>query len=601
MALAVRQDLHRAAGEALAAGGAPVAQVARQVALGAREGDLDAVAWLERAAAECSSLDPGAAIDLLEHAVDLAPPDWPGRARLRVQLVEPYARCGRFDDGRAIAAAVLAAEPRPLHRVHGPPRPRGHRRQRGSDRCVGRCAARSRRRRPARLRRDAELLGVLAAQIRLVSGKGGDAERRAVRAALDAAETSGDGPLACLAHQALGFVAAIEGREAEALRHFQSSTDLLGSGRAPWSAYLSPDGYVAACLLVLDRLDESATAADAARRRAERQAATSDLPFMHLITGAVPLFAGRFDDAVANFEAGLSVVEDSGAANFALYLDAGLALVALHRGDLAQAEGLLAAGFARMATGTQRFGADWLIDAQAQLLCARGEDEAALNLLEVLWAQMEPVRYFFGFRGFALHVVSVAGRVGRPDLASEAADALEEAASRTPATSASAAARRGRGMVEHDPVALLDAVALYRKTPLRLDLAGCCEDAAAVLATDGRRDEALALLDDAAAIYSDIRADGDLARVEAATRELGGRRRTRADPKPTFGWDALTAMEREVVDLVAQGLTNPEVGARLFVSRRTVETHLSHVFAKVGLSSRTQVAAEHARRSANQS
>jgi DNA-binding CsgD family transcriptional regulator len=55
-------------------------------------------------------------------------------------------------------------------------------------------------------------------------------------------------------------------------------------------------------------------------------------------------------------------------------------------------------------------------------------------------------------------------------------------------------------------------------------------------------------------------------------------------------------MERRVVELVAEGLTNPEVGARLFVSRRTVETHLSHVFAKLGLTIRTQVAAEFVRR-----
>src|SRR4029079_11804247 len=52
MAPAVRSDLHRAAGQALAAHGAPVTQVAQQFALGARTGDLDAVAWIERAGAE---------------------------------------------------------------------------------------------------------------------------------------------------------------------------------------------------------------------------------------------------------------------------------------------------------------------------------------------------------------------------------------------------------------------------------------------------------------------------------------------------------------------------------------------------------------------
>jgi Bacterial regulatory proteins, luxR family len=50
------------------------------------------------------------------------------------------------------------------------------------------------------------------------------------------------------------------------------------------------------------------------------------------------------------------------------------------------------------------------------------------------------------------------------------------------------------------------------------------------------------------------------------------------------------------VDLVVEGLTNPQIGERLYVSRRTVQTHLAHVFNKLGISSRTQLAAEATRR-----
>lgn len=62
------------------------------------------------------------------------------------------------------------------------------------------------------------------------------------------------------------------------------------------------------------------------------------------------------------------------------------------------------------------------------------------------------------------------------------------------------------------------------------------------------------------------------------------------------GWGSLTPAERRVADLVAEGLTNPEVAQRLHLSRYTVETHLKRVFAKLGLHSRAGLAAEVVRR-----
>jgi DNA-binding NarL/FixJ family response regulator len=50
--------------------------------------------------------------------------------------------------------------------------------------------------------------------------------------------------------------------------------------------------------------------------------------------------------------------------------------------------------------------------------------------------------------------------------------------------------------------------------------------------------------------------------------------------------------------LAAEGLTNPQIGERLFVSRRTVQTHVAHVFEKLGISSRTLLGAEVARQNA---
>jgi predicted ATPase/DNA-binding CsgD family transcriptional regulator len=78
--------------------------------------------------------------------------------------------------------------------------------------------------------------------------------------------------------------------------------------------------------------------------------------------------------------------------------------------------------------------------------------------------------------------------------------------------------------------------------------------------------------------------DGPAA-VAYARRARGERRR------PSFGWDSLTPMELEVVRLAAAGLTNPAIGERLFISRGTVKTHLLHVFAKLGVHTRAELAA----------
>ena len=62
-------------------------------------------------------------------------------------------------------------------------------------------------------------------------------------------------------------------------------------------------------------------------------------------------------------------------------------------------------------------------------------------------------------------------------------------------------------------------------------------------------------------------------------------------PVPVGRWDLLTAREREVAGLVAEGLTNRDIAARLVVSKRTVDAHLEHILSKLGYSSRVQVAA----------
>jgi predicted ATPase/class 3 adenylate cyclase/DNA-binding CsgD family transcriptional regulator len=75
-------------------------------------------------------------------------------------------------------------------------------------------------------------------------------------------------------------------------------------------------------------------------------------------------------------------------------------------------------------------------------------------------------------------------------------------------------------------------------------------------------------------------------------------RRARGERKrPARGWESLTPTELQVIELVSEGLTNPQIGERMFISRGTVKVHLSHIFAKLGTSTRAELAAEAIRRS----
>jgi DNA-binding CsgD family transcriptional regulator len=65
--------------------------------------------------------------------------------------------------------------------------------------------------------------------------------------------------------------------------------------------------------------------------------------------------------------------------------------------------------------------------------------------------------------------------------------------------------------------------------------------------------------------------------------------------RPSSGWASLTPTERDVVRLVGEGLANKGIAERLFISPRTVQTHLTHVYAKLGLAARVQLAQEAAR------
>jgi DNA-binding NarL/FixJ family response regulator len=117
-----------------------------------------------------------------------------------------------------------------------------------------------------------------------------------------------------------------------------------------------------------------------------------------------------------------------------------------------------------------------------------------------------------------------------------------------------------------------------------------------VLAGRDRVGEARTALNRAIGCYTRLDAAWDIARAEARLRTAGIRRgKSGPRKRPKHGWAALTGTEHKVARLVAEGQSNPEIAARMFLSRRTVESHVSSILGKLGLSSRIELAVSVAR------
>jgi DNA-binding CsgD family transcriptional regulator len=151
-----------------------------------------------------------------------------------------------------------------------------------------------------------------------------------------------------------------------------------------------------------------------------------------------------------------------------------------------------------------------------------------------------------------------------------------------------AAAVHADGLVARDPVALDQAAARYSAPLAR---AWAAEDAGIAWAERGDRAAAVARLREAHARYEALGATDGMARVRSRLRADGTRLRhwTPAD-RPAFGWASLTETEQRIVSLVVKGLSNRQVAGQMFLSTHTVAFHLRHVFWKLDVGSRMQLA-----------
>jgi DNA-binding CsgD family transcriptional regulator len=321
-------------------------------------------------------------------------------------------------------------------------------------------------------------------------------------------------------------------------------------------------------------------AVDRARRlSADGQAAWVD-PFLGFAAGGVAFAAGDWDGAVAELDSALEVAEETNTGWISIpvgmrsYIDA-------HRGRVGPARARLES-FRHRGLPLQ-FGQDRPGWAELAVLEAEGAIQAAGTLARTLWsgARNHPGPW-------ATELAPDVTRVALAGMDRRLAGQLSDEVS---ALCRPDVAGLVHGVIAADPDAIDAAAAALAGAGRLAAEALAREEAACAAAAHGDRDRATAALETALAGYRRMGAVADRDRALGRMRALGIRRGSReAHRDADYGWGSLTATESRIAGLVRDGLTNREIGTRLFVSPRTVQTHVSHILQKTGLRSRVEIA-----------
>jgi DNA-binding CsgD family transcriptional regulator len=180
--------------------------------------------------------------------------------------------------------------------------------------------------------------------------------------------------------------------------------------------------------------------------------------------------------------------------------------------------------------------------------------------------------------------VALAG-IGESERARRMAQGDLERARRWGAATGIGVALRAVALVEGGAAApdrLRESAKVLEGSPARLEHARALCDLGAALRRANRRAEARIPLEEAVELAERYSASAPAARARTELRAAGGRS---SDPEGT-GVEQLTASERRVAELAAEGQTNPEIAQALFVTRKTVEPHLGHVYRKLNIAGR---------------
>jgi DNA-binding CsgD family transcriptional regulator len=443
---------------------------------------------------------------------------------------------------------------------------------------------------PGILARHRARLLVLAARTHCNLGEVEQAGAVATRALAEGSDAGDNWAMGWSLH-VLTLVTSAQGKMTDALPLFDQALTVTQADPALTDLRLLLQINKAVTLGDLDQFDEALAVARQARHLADRVGTLIRLAQAHGALGQLLFESGRWDDALAEVQ----ILQENLKEPTAACCDLGIAaVICFHRGETGDARRYLAAaephakrighrlvGSLALARSLDREHDGALPEALAELIAGFGGSTQELDEVEDLLAD-------------AVRLATQTGDLGTAQALAGQAAALA-ADSETPHRQANAL--YCGGLLDQDAARLLMAAERYDDAGRPLLRAKALEAAAGHFVRAGDRGQAREAFTGAVEVYASLGAAADVSRLQAGFRAHGIRRGPHAKHRQArSGWDSLTPTETRIAAFVEDGLSNPEIAARLLLSRRTIATHVSHILKKLDVHSRTDIAREAALR-----
>jgi DNA-binding NarL/FixJ family response regulator len=605
-----RLGAHERCAEALAAHGAAAAARAHHIERSARVGDLAAVAVLREAGEQAVRLAPASAARWFGAALRLLPETAPGEERVTLLLARAGAltATGQFAGGHSAlleGLALVPAESIALRTTLTTACARVEHRLGRYERAHGRLVSELSGLPEPASAQAVDLLIELALN-EFYRSQYGSMFHWAQRA-VSAAEMLADPPLraAALAMPALACAMTGAGGPARSCRTGAASVvDSLSDSEL--SRRLDAATWLAAAELYLDRYAEADAHATRALALARATGQGELFLVLYQILGRAWYVRGKLDQATELLDGAIEAARLSGQTQALAGNLFNRSVVALAAGDLGTAM-ITAQESADLARDLdQGFVSAWAAVRLAGVLLETGEPGNAIGLLLSHAGGEQQALIPGGWRAYCLELLTrcwlalghsrQAGRAAACAQATAAAVQLPLAAAW--ADRATAAVALSAGDPAHAAERALASAAAADKVGAPIEAALSRIAAGRALARAGQAERAVTELQRAA---TQLDACGALRYRDQAERELGKlghriHRRTRPGKPGAAGIESLTERELQIAWLVADRKTNPQIAAELFLSQKTIETHLRNIFHKINVTSRVGLAraVEHA-------